>query len=257
MIFMKLELFGLNEIPLVKKGDNIPDLIITALKNQNILLKNQDIVLIAETLVSKSEGNIINLKEINPSEKAISIAKKSKKDPALVEAILNESNEIIAIGPDFIISETKHGFVCANAGIDESNVDEGLATPMPKNPDESAYHIRKSLKNHFKKDLAVIITDTQGRAFRNGAVGVAIACSGISPLWERAGEKDLYGRELQTTEVATADELAGAASLLMGQANEGIPVVIVRGLLSFNHLKNQKDGISKLLRPKEFDVFRK
>ncbi|MCL2116708.1 MAG: coenzyme F420-0:L-glutamate ligase [Methanobrevibacter sp.] len=257
MIFMNLELFGLNEIPLVKKGDNISDLIIAALKKQNISFKNQDIVLIAETLISKSEGNIINLKDINPSKKAISIAKKSKKNPALVEAILNESNEIIAIGPDFIISETKHGFVCANAGIDESNVDEGLATPMPKDPDKSAEKIRKSLETQLKKELAVIITDTQGRAFRNGAVGVAIGCSGMSPLWERAGEKDLYGRELQTTEIATADELAGAASLLMGQANEGIPVVIVRGFTSFNHLKNQKDGIHNLLREKEFDVFRK
>ena len=254
---MNLELFGLNEIPLVKKGDNISDLIIAALKKQNISFKNQDIVLIAETLISKSEGNIINLKDINPSKKAISIAKKSKKNPALVEAILNESNEIIAIGPDFIISETKHGFVCANAGIDESNVDEGLATPMPKDPDKSAEKIRKSLETQLKKELAVIITDTQGRAFRNGAVGVAIGCSGMSPLWERAGEKDLYGRELQTTEIATADELAGAASLLMGQANEGIPVVIVRGFTSFNHLKNQKDGIHNLLREKEFDVFRK
>jgi coenzyme F420-0:L-glutamate ligase/coenzyme F420-1:gamma-L-glutamate ligase len=252
-----MKLFGLNEIPLVKKGDNIPDLIISALKKQNINFKNQDIVLIAETLISKAEGNIINLKDINPSEKAISIAKKSKKDPALVEAILGESNEIIAIGSDFIISETKHGFVCANAGIDESNVDESLATPLPKNPDKSADEIRKSLENHFEKEFAVIITDTQGRAFRNGAVGVAIGCSGISPIWERAGEKDLYGRELQTTEIAIADELAGAASLLMGQANEGIPVVIVRGFSSFNHLKNQNDEIFKLLRPKEFDVFRK
>ena len=254
---MNLKLFGLNEIPLVKKGDNIPDLIITALKKQKINLKNQDIILIAETLVSKSEGNIINLKHINPGEKAISIAKTTKKDPALVEAILNESNEIIAIGPDFIVSETKHGFVCANAGIDESNVDEGLATPLPCDPDKSAEKIRKSLETHSKKELAVIITDTQGRAFRNGAVGVAIACSGISPIWKRVGEKDLYGRELQTTEIATADELAGAASLLMGQANEGIPIVIVRGFSSFNHLKNQKDGINKLLRPKELDVFRK
>jgi len=254
---MNLELLGLNEIPLVKKGDDIPNLIVAALKKQDINLQNQDIILIAETLVSKSEGNIINLKDINPSQKAISMAENTGKDPALVEAILNESNEVIAIGPDFIISETKHGFVCANAGIDESNVDEGLATPMPKNPDKSADEIRKSLENLLKKEIAIIITDTQGRAFRNGAVGVAIACSGISPLWERAGEKDLYGRELQTTEIATADELAGAASLLMGQADEGIPVVIVRGFSSFNHLKTKKDGINSLLRPKEFDVFRR
>lgn len=253
---MKLELFGLNEIPLVKKGDNISDIIVSALKKQNISLKNQDIILIAETLISKSEGNIINLNDVNPSKKAISIAKKSKKNPNLVEVILNESNEIIAIGPDFIITETKHGFVCANAGIDESNVDQGLATPLPKNPDKSAHKIRNSLETQFEKELAIIITDTQGRAFRNGAVGVAIGCSGISPIWERAGEKDLYEKELQTTEIAIADELAGASSLLMGQANEGIPVVIIRGFSSFDYLRKKKDGISKLIRPKEFDVFR-
>jgi coenzyme F420-0:L-glutamate ligase/coenzyme F420-1:gamma-L-glutamate ligase len=254
---MNLELFGLKKIPLVEKGDKLPDLIIAALKKQNLTFKNQDIVLIAETLISKSEGNIINLKDINPSKKAISIAEKTGKDPALVEAILNESNEIIAIGSDFIICETKHGFVCANAGIDESNVDEGFATPLPHDPDKSADEIRKYLENSCGKELAVIITDTQGRPFRNGAVGVAIACSGISPIWERAGEKDLYDRELQTTEIATADELAGAASLSMGQADEGIPVVIIRGFSPFNHLKNQKDGIIKLIRPKELDVFRK
>ncbi len=254
---MKLELFGLNEIPIINEGEDISNLILESLKKQSIKLENQDIILIAETLVSKSEGNIIKLNEIKPSSQAISIAKKSKKDPKLVEAIINESEEIVAIGPDFIITETKHGFVCANAGIDESNVDEGLATPMPEDPDISALHIRKKMENSSNKELAVIITDTQGRAFRNGAIGVAIGCSGISPIWKRIGEKDLYGKELQTTEIAVADELAASASLLMGQANEGIPVVILRGFSSFKHLQGKYDGISKLLRPKEFDIFRK
>lgn len=254
---MKLELFGLTEIPLVVKGDDIAELILSSLKKQNIELEEGDILLIAETLISKAEGNYIDLNDINPSSKAIELAEKCEKEAELVEAIMNESKEVIAVGPNFIISETKHGFVCANAGIDESNVEDGLATPMPKDPDKSAQIIYDSLKKDIGGNLAIIITDTQGRAFRNGAVGVAIGCSGITPIWERIGEKDLYGRELETTEIAIADELAASASILMGQANEGIPVVLVRGFLNFDNLQNKKSNIKPLLRKKEFDVFRK
>lgn len=254
---MKLELFGLTEIPLVVEGDDIADLISSSLKDQKIELGEGDILLIAETLISKAEGNYIDLNEINPSPEANELAEKTGKEAALVEAIINESKEIIAVGPNFIISETKHGFVCANAGIDESNVQVGLATPMPEDPDKSAKKIYNSLKNEVEGNLAVIITDTQGRAFRNGAVGVAIGCYGISPLWERAGEKDLYGRKLETTEVAIADELAAAASILMGQADEGIPAVVARGFLNFNDLQDKKSNVKPLLRKKEFDVFRK
>ena len=254
---MKLELLGLTKIPLVVEGDDIGDLILSSLEKQNIELEEGDILLIAETLISKAEGNYIDLNEINPSPEANELAQKTGKEPTLVEAIINESEEVIVVGPDFIISETKHGFVCANAGIDESNVEKGLATPMPEDPDKSAKKIYNSLKNEIGENLAVIITDTQGRAFRNGAVGVAIGCCGISPLWERAGEKDLYGRKLETTEVAIGDELAAAASILMGQADEGIPVVLVRGFLNFNDLQDKKSSVKPLLRKKELDVFRK
>lgn len=254
---MSIEIIGLDKIPLVKEGDDVCQLIKNALKEQNCTLKHGDIILIAETLISKAEGNIIKLGDVIPSEESIIIAQKSKKDSKLVEAIIQESREVVAVGPDFIITETKHGFVCANSGIDESNVDEGLATPMPENADKSALKIREVLENEYDEEIAVIITDTQGRAFRNGAVGVAIGCSGIMPLWRRAGEKDLYNRELHTTEVATGDELAAAASLVMGQADEGIPVVIIRGFDNFDDLRNTDCGISPLLRPKEYDVFRK
>jgi coenzyme F420-0:L-glutamate ligase/coenzyme F420-1:gamma-L-glutamate ligase len=253
---MTLELIGLEGIPLVKKGDNITKLILEALEKQNISLQDTDILLIAETMVSKAEGNIIKLGDILPSDDAIIIAQKTQKDSQLVEAIIQESREVVAVGPDFIITETKGGFVCANSGIDESNVDEGLATPMPKDADKSARSIRECLEEETGKELAVIITDTQGRAFRVGAIGTAIGCSGINPLWKRNGEEDLYGRELKTTEVATADELAAAASLIQGQANEGIPVVIVRGFENFNLLRNKESTIDPLLLPKEFDVFR-
>ena len=257
MITMEIKLIGLEGIPLVKSGDNISEIIKDAITAQNYDLKDGDIILIAETLISKAEGNIIKLDEITPSKKAFKVAEICKKDPKLVEAIIQNSNEIVEIGPNFIITETKHGFVCANSAIDESNVDGGLATPVPENPDKSAREIREFLEDEFKKDLAVIITDTQGRAFRVGAIGTAIGCSGINPLWVRIGEKDLYGRELETTEIATADELASAASLIMGQADEGLPVVIISGFPAFNHLRDENSTIKPLLRPKEFDVFRK
>lgn len=254
---MEIKLIGLEGIPLVKAGDDIGQIIKGAVLKSDYELNDGDIILIAETLISKAEGNIIKLDDITPSDKAIEVAEICKKDPKLVEVILENSTEIVEIGPNFIITETKHGFVCANAAIDESNVEDGLATPVPENPDESAKAIREFLESEFDTDLAVIITDTQGRAFRVGAIGTAIACSGINPLWVRIGEKDLYGRELETTEIATADELASAASLIMGQADEGLPVVIISGFGAFNYLRDTSSDINPLLRPKEFDVFRK
>ena len=257
MIIMQVNLIGLKGIPLVKAGDDIAQIIRDAILNQDYDLKDGDIILIAETLISKAEGNIVRLDDIEPSEKAFEVAEICKKDPKLVELILQNSTEIVEVGHNFIVTETKHGFVCANAAIDESNVEDGLATPVPENPDESASKIREFLEKEFDKNLAVIITDTQGRAFRVGAIGTAIGCSGMNPLWVRIGEKDLYGRELETTEIASADELASAASLIMGQADEGLPVVIISGFAGFNQLRDENSNIKALLRPKEFDVFRK
>ncbi len=253
---MEIKLIGLKDVPLVKPGDNISEIIKDAILTQDYDLKDGDIILIAETLISKSEGNIIDLNDILPSEKAFELSETCKKDPKLVEVILQNSNEVVKMGPNFIICETKHGFVCANAAIDESNVEDGFATPVPENPDNSAKIIREYLEDEFDKDLAVIITDTQGRAFRVGAIGTAIGCSGMNPLWVRIGERDLYGRELETTEIATADELASAASLIMGQADEGLPVVIISGFSAFNQLMDKESNIKPLLRPKEFDAFR-
>ena len=254
---MTIELFGLENIPIVDSSSDISEIIKDAIDKQGCSIEHGDIILIAETLISKAEGNIIKLDDIVPSDKAVEIAEICKKDPKLVELILQNSTEIVEVGPNFIVTETKQGFVCANAAIDESNVEDGLATPVPENPDQSAREIREFLESEFEKDLAVIITDTQGRAFRIGAIGTAIGCSGINPLWVRVGEKDLYGRELETTEIATADELAAAASLIMGQADEGLPVVIIRGFSNFDDLRNVDSDIYPLLMPKEFDVFRK
>ena len=257
MIIMSIELFGLEGIPIVDGDSDISQIIKDAVEKQGCGLKHGDIVLIAETLISKAEENFIKLDELIPSEQAIELSKQCGKDPKLVEAIIQQSNEIVEVGPNFIITETIHGFVCANAGIDESNVGDGLATPMPVNADKSAFEIREFLESEFGEEIAVIITDTQGRAFRFGAVGTAIGCSGISPIWRRVGEKDLYGRELETTEIATCDELSSAASLIMGQADEGLPVVVIRGFDSFDKLRNVKSNIKPVIMPKEFDVFRK
>jgi coenzyme F420-0:L-glutamate ligase / coenzyme F420-1:gamma-L-glutamate ligase len=253
---MEIKIIGINGIPLIKNGDDLSQLILKAAKLQDLQLNNEDILVIAETAVAKAEGNLIHLKNVKPSQNAIEIAEVTGKDAKLVEAIIKESNEIVKVGPDFIISETKHGFVCANAGIDESNVDDGLATPIPLNPDNSAQVIREKLEKTTGKSVAVIISDTQGRAFREGAIGTAIGISGMLPAWDRCGELDLYDRELKTTSIAVADELSSAASLVMGQANEGIPVVIIRGVSYFQKLRNESATIKPLIRPKKYDVFR-
>ena len=254
---MSIEIFALKDIPLVDGDCDISQIIKEAVEKQGCNIEHGDIVLIAETLISKAEENFIKLDDLNVSSEAIKLAKNSKKDPKLVEAILQNSREIVEVGSNFIIAETIHGFVCANAGIDESNVDDGLVTPMPEDADSSAREIREFLEKEFNTQIAVIITDTQGRAFRFGAVGTAIGCSGISPIWKRVGEKDLYGRELKTTEVATCDELSSAASLIMGQADEGFPVVIIRGFDAFDKLRNVNSNIKTVLMPKSADVFRK
>jgi coenzyme F420-0:L-glutamate ligase/coenzyme F420-1:gamma-L-glutamate ligase len=253
---MDLTLIGIKKIPLIQEGDDLAEIIIHAAVADGINILEEDVLVIAETAVAKAEGKIIDLKSMKPSKKAFELSEKTGKEPELVEAIIRESNDIIKVGPNFIISETKHGFVCANAGIDESNVNLGLATPIPVDPDRSAMNIMNRIEDKTGNNISVIISDTQGRAFREGAVGVAIGISGLEALWDRQGEKDLYGRELQTTCIAVADELAAAASIVMGQADEGIPVVIIRGFNHFKKLRNTSTTIQTLVRPKKFDVFR-
>ena len=253
---MDVKLIGIREIPIIKEGDSVADLILRAMKVEGLEIEEGDIFVIAETAISKSEGNVINLHSVRPSKLAFELSEKTGKKPEIAEAIIQQSNEIMKVGPDFIISETKHGFVCANAGIDESNVDEGFATPMPVDPDESACDIRAKLEASAGTEVAVIISDTQGRAFREGAVGTAIGVSGMKALWDRRGETDLYSRELETTKIAVADELASASSIVMGQADEGVPVVIIRGVEYFKTLQDNSSTVKPLLRPKKYDVFR-
>lgn len=253
---MNLEIIGITGIPLIGEGDSVDEFILKALLDMGVELEEDDILVIAETAIAKSEGNIIDLKNLKPGPRAYELAEKTGKSPEVVEAILQESVDVIRVGPDFIISETRHGFVCANAGIDESNVDKGLATPIPADPDGSARLIRDNILENSGKRVSIIISDTQGRAFREGAIGVAIGISGLEPLWDRSGEKDLFNRELKTTAVAVADELAAAASIVMGQADEGIPAVLIRGFSYPKTLKNSSVSIKPLIRPRKYDVFR-
>ncbi len=248
-LISEIRIIPVLDIPLIKEQDDLAKIV-----SERIELEDKDIVVICETVVTKSQGRVVDLKKINPSTRALDISKKTGKDPRLVQLILDESKEVLKIGDSVIVVETRDGNICASAGIDVSNVcgDESVVGLLPKDPDKEAEKIRQKLKKLTGKEVAVIISDTQGRPFRSGAIGVAIGVSGMKPLWKRAGEKDLYGYELKSSIIATADEAASAASLLMGQADEGIPIVVIRGA---RHLKGE--GSSKeLLREKEKDLFR-
>jgi len=258
-----IEILGLKGIPLVKKGDNIPKIILNSLKDNDISLKDKDIVVIAQSLVSKSIGQIRNLDDITPTEKANEIfniltpkaAQLSlpKKDPQLIQLIIDEAKEIIKT-EHVLITETKHGFVCADAGIDKSNIKGNRnVTLLPKDSDHEAEKIRESLKQKTKKEVAVLISDSFGRSFRVGAVGVSIGVSGIDAILDLRGRKDLYGYEMQSTIMGQVDSLASAAQLVMGESNEGIPVVIIRG---YNFEYNEKSTIKSILRNKDIDLFR-
>ena len=247
-----LEIIGV-KLPLIKKGDDLGRLIVEHCKKQGISIDDGDIFVVAQTVVSKSEGRIVNLNTVKPSKKAIEIARKIDKDPKLVEIILRESKEIVRIGNRAIITETKHGFICANAGVDCSNIPAGYATLLPENPDRSANAIRNTIKRITGKNIAVIISDSHGRAFRKGSVGVAVGIAGIPPLVDKKGCKDLFGNILKTTEIALADEIASAATLVMGESDEGIPVAIIKGL---SYEPKEGVQIKELLRDKKEDLFR-
>ncbi|MBA7633895.1 Bifunctional F420 biosynthesis protein FbiB [subsurface metagenome] len=259
----EIKIIGLKEIPLIKKGDNISDIIIKALDRNGLPLQDGDIIVIAQTIISKSSGRTRNLNEIVPSEKALEIYKsimpKTKlhglpeKKPQLIQAILDESEQIIK-SQHVLITETNYGFICADAGIDKSNVEgEGIVTLLPKNPDNEAEKIRITLKNKTKKEIAIIISDSFGRPFRLGAIGTAIGVSGINPILDVRGKKDLFGYELQTTIIGQVDSIAAAAQLVMGESDEGIPIVLIRG---YNFEFNEKTSIKSILRKKEIDIFR-
>ena len=249
-----IQVFAVENLPLIKKGDNLGKLIVEAAKKQNNLIQEKDIVVVTHVVVSKAEGNVIDLDKIKPSEKAKEIAQKTNKDPALVEVILQETKDIVRVGQNSIITETVSGIICANAGVDRSNVSgDRNVVPLPKNPSASAENIRKEIKRLTGAEVAVIISDTHGRPFRLGEINVAVGVAGFKPIRDRRGEKDLFGYTLRIKQTAIADELSSAAELVIGQANEGIPAAIIRG---YNYQKDENASATSLTRAKERDLFR-
>jgi coenzyme F420-0:L-glutamate ligase/coenzyme F420-1:gamma-L-glutamate ligase len=246
------------QITPIRVSDDIgPDndlsiVILEAIADSQIEIQNGDILVVTHKIVSKAEGRVVDLTRIRPSPKAIRMAKEHDKDPRVMELILKESIQILRAKNGIIISETKHGFVCANAGVDQSNVEGDMAVLLPAAPDESASRIQDAVMEKTGKEIAVIITDTFGRTFRNGQTNVAIGIAGINPIKSYIGTYDMYGRKLRVTEIAVADEIASAAELVMGKA-EGTPVAIVRGYI---FEKVSKTSVKSLLRAKERDLFR-
>jgi coenzyme F420-0:L-glutamate ligase/coenzyme F420-1:gamma-L-glutamate ligase len=250
-----VQVIAIEGLPLSKKGDNIGQLIVEATKKQGTPLQERDIIVVTHVFVSKSEGNVVNLDEVKPSERALEIAKQTNKDPALVEVILQEAKEIVRIGSNSIITETNSGTISANSGVDRSNVlGERNVVPLPKDPNASALNIRTEIKRLTGVDVAVIVSDTHGRPFRMGEINVAIGVAGIKPIRDRRGEKDLFGYTLRIKQTAIADELASAAELVIGQASEGIPAAIIRGYTAYQTSENV--SATELTRPKEKDMFR-
>jgi coenzyme F420-0:L-glutamate ligase/coenzyme F420-1:gamma-L-glutamate ligase len=253
-----LTITPLADIPFIRPDDNLADILLAALQKTGIALENGDILVLAQKIVSKAENRLVNLATVTPSPAALELSDKSGKDPRLAELILRESNEILRTRMGSVIVEHRLGFICANAGIDHSNVagdgneSEEWVLLLPENPDQSAAEIREKLEAASGKSLGVLIIDSHGRAWRIGTVGVAIGLSGLPGLIDERGWKDLFGYALQITILGAADELAAAASLAMGQAAEGRPAVHVRGFpypLGEGKLK-------EILRPKDQDLFR-
>lgn len=211
-------------LPLIKEGDDIAEMVA-----DRIELESGDVVVVCSTIVSKAEGRVRDLDEFKPSEMAIELSKNLSKPPEFVQAVIEESEEIL-LGEPFLLVKAKFGNVCVNAGIDASNVEEGKIILPPLNPDESAEKLRRRLVEITGKNVGVVITDTNGRCFRRGVVGFAIGISGVTAMKDWVGEKDLYGRELEVTVECVADEIAAFANLLMGEGGDGIPVVVIRGL---------------------------
>ena len=251
----QLTCMGVPHIPLIETGDPLPQWIAEAIRAMGECLQEGDVVVVAQKIVSKAEGRWAYLPDVEPTPRAHALAQRAQKDPRLVELILRESRDILRVRPGLIIVEHRLGFICANAGIDHSNVrgDEEWVLLLPQDPDASAERLRRAWQEEFDVDnLAVIINDSHGRAWRQGTVGVAIGVAGMHPLTDRRGDKDLTGRLLNATVIGTADELAAAASAVMGQADEGIPVVIIRGA----RFRQGAGRLADMLRPREMDLFR-
>ena len=247
-------MIGIERLPIITAGDSVGRLVVNAARKQDTPIQTGDVLVITHVFVSRAEGNVVDLDKVVPSEFAKCLATQWEKDPALVEVVLRESKGISRMRDGILITETRHGFVCANSGVDRSNVPgERNVALLPKDPDMSARKIRTEIREMTGCDVAVIVSDTHGRPLRSGEINVAIGVSGLKPIRDRRGEKDLFGYELRVKQTAVADELASAAELVIGQASEGVPVAIIRG---YKYLKSDTARAVELVRSKEKDLYR-
>ena len=251
-----LSLVPLAGFPLVEPGDDLARLIADAMEQNALAPGAGDVLVLAQKIVSKAEGRYVRLADVTPGAEALALAEQAEKDPRLVELILAESSEVIRVRPGVIIVEHRNGYVLANAGIDRSNIRTSTDDPrvllLPEDADRSAARLREALAGYLGIELPVLINDSVGRAWRNGTVGIAIGCAGLNPLYNQIGERDLFGNVLEVTEPAVADELAAAASLVMGQAAEACPAVLARGVA----VSDAGADARALLRDKSMDMFR-
>ena len=246
-----LEVFPVLGLPEIQPGDDLAAMLLNACKKQRLGIRTGDIFVVAHKIVSKAEGRIVALNSVNPSEQSIQWAGEYNKDPHLFQLILNETQRIVRMDRGVIISETRHGFVCANAGVDTSNVPEGHAILLPKDPDRSARDLQKRLTKQSGVFVGIIVSDTFGRPWREGIVNVALGVAGLPALDDYRGRRDRMGKTMQATLIARADEIACAAELVMGKSR-GVPIALVRGL---NYSSRSGSG-RQLLRSPERDLFR-
>jgi coenzyme F420-0:L-glutamate ligase/coenzyme F420-1:gamma-L-glutamate ligase len=251
----ELVLRALSGVPEISRGNNLAQVSQIALAASGLSLHEGDVLIFAQKIISKAEGRQVDLASVQPSSRATDLAIATGKDPRLVELILSESTEVLRVRPGVLIVEHRLGFVMANAGIDQSNVPgdgREMALLLPRDPDRSCLNLRTTLRAHAQVDIAVMIIDSIGRAWRQGTTGHAIGVSGLPALLDLCGAPDRTGRLLQSSELGLADELAAAASLVMGQANEGRPIVLARGV----PYARREGSVRELLRPREKDLFR-
>jgi len=249
-----VQVIAVQGLPIIRAGDNVAKLVCDAARRQGSPVQDGDILVVTHVFVSRAEGNVVCLDEVVPSDFARCIAEQFGKDPALVEVVLRESKSISRMGDGVLITETKHGFVCANSGVDRSNVPgERNVVLLPVDPDGSAEAIRQDVRRLTGCEVAVIVSDTHGRPLRLGEINVAVGVAGIKPIRDRRGEKDLFGYVLRVKQTAIADELASAAELVIGQASEGVPVAIIRG---YKFAASDSAKATELVRPKEKDLYR-
>ena len=249
-----LTITPLPNIPLIDSGDDLASIVLQALRDGQIMLEDGDILVLAQKIVSKAEGRRVHLSSVIPSSEALELATRTEKDPRLVELILRESDKVLRTRPGLIIVEHRLGFVCANAGIDHSNVEgsDEWVLLLPENPDASAQVLRSRWEAATGTRLGVLIIDSHGRAWRMGTVGTTVGIAGLPGVVDLRGQPDLFGYNLQVTEVSVADELAAAASLMMGQAAERTPVIHVRGF----PYPLREAFLGELMRSKALDLFR-